>query len=73
MDRQEDALLKLGRQLTQLREAQQLTIPGLAALTGLDPRDIAAMEAGEIDIRITTIFILARALGVTPDKFLPSF
>ncbi len=73
MDRQEDALLKLGRQLTHLRETRQLTIPELAALTGLEPRDIATMEAGEIDIRITTIFILAGALGVTPDKFLPPF
>jgi transcriptional regulator with XRE-family HTH domain len=68
MDRQESALRRLGRRITQLREQQHLTIPGLAAGTGLDPRDIAAIEAGEIDIHLTTIFTLARALGVSPQE-----
>jgi transcriptional regulator with XRE-family HTH domain len=72
MDRQEDALRKLGRRLTRLREKQQLTIPALATLTGLDPRHLAAIEAGEIDPQITTILALARALGVKPDQLLSS-
>jgi transcriptional regulator with XRE-family HTH domain len=70
MDRQDPALRRLGRRITQLRGQQQLTIPTLATLTGLDPRDITAMEAGDVDIHLTTIFTLARALGVTPHQLL---
>jgi transcriptional regulator with XRE-family HTH domain len=70
MDRHENALHKLGRRLTRLREERQLTIPALATLTGLDPRDITAIEAGEIDPQLTTIFALGRALGVKPDQLL---
>ena len=72
MDRHENALHKFGRRLTRLREERQLTIPALAALTGLDPRNITAIEAGEIDPQITTIFVLARALGVEPDELVSS-
>jgi transcriptional regulator with XRE-family HTH domain len=70
MDRQQDPLHQLGRRLTRLREEKQITIPALATLTGLDPRNITAIEAGEIDPQITTIFILARALGVKPGQLL---
>ena len=70
MDRQDPALRRLGGRITHLREQQQLTIPALATLSGLDPGDIAAMEAGNIDIHLTTIFTLARALGVTPRELL---
>lgn len=70
MDRHENPLLNLGRRLTRLREQRQLTIPALATLAGLDPRDITAIEAGETDPQITTIFVLARALGVKPDVLL---
>jgi cytoskeletal protein RodZ len=66
MDRQEDALRKLGQRLRQLREERGLAIAGLASLTALQPNDISAMEAGEVDIPLTTIFALARALGTTP-------
>ena len=70
MDRQDPALRRLGRRITHLRKQQQLTIPALATLTGLDPRVIVAMEAGDVDIHLTTIFTLARALGVTPQELL---
>jgi transcriptional regulator with XRE-family HTH domain len=70
MDRQDPALRRLGRRITHLREQHQLTISALATLTGLDPRDIAAIEAGDIDIHLTTIFAVARALGVTPQQLL---
>jgi transcriptional regulator with XRE-family HTH domain len=70
MDRQEDALRKLGLRLRQLREEQGLSIADLAKLTGLEPSDINTMEAGELDIPITTIVALARALGTTPARLL---
>jgi transcriptional regulator with XRE-family HTH domain len=70
MDRQEDALRKLGLRLRQLREEQGLSIAELATLTALEPSDINTMEAGELDIPITTIVALARALGTTPARLL---
>ena len=70
MDRQEDALRRLGRRLRQLREEQGLSIAGLASLTGLEPNDISTMEAGELDIPLTTLVALARALGKTPAQLL---
>jgi transcriptional regulator with XRE-family HTH domain len=47
-----------------------MTIDTLANRTGLDATELAAMEAGRIDIPITTIFLLARTFGITPDQFL---
>ena len=70
MDRQEDALRELGRRLRQLREERGLGIARLASLTGLNPDDIPAMEAGKVDIPLTTIFALAVALGVKPAQLL---
>jgi transcriptional regulator with XRE-family HTH domain len=70
MDRQEDALRELGRRLRQLREERGLGIARLASLTGLNPDDIPAMESGEVDIPLTTIFALAVALGVKPAQLL---
>ena len=70
MDRQEDALRRLGRRLRQLREEQGLSIAGLASLTALEPSNISAMEAGELDIPLTTLVALAAALGMTPARLL---
>lgn len=61
---------KLGRRLKQLRQEQGLSIPALASLTALEPNDIRTMEAGELDIPLTTIIALASALGTTPARLL---
>jgi len=70
MDRQGDALLKLGRRLRALREEKGLSIAALATLTALEHNDINNMEAGKLDIPLTIIFALARALGTTPAQLL---
>jgi transcriptional regulator with XRE-family HTH domain len=70
MDGQEDALCKLGQRLRQLREEQGLSIADLASLTALEPSIISAMEAGELDIPLTTLVALAGALGMTPARLL---
>lgn len=61
---------KLGLRLRQLREERGLSIAELAILTALAPSDINTMEAGELDIPVTTIVALARALGTTPARLL---
>jgi transcriptional regulator with XRE-family HTH domain len=70
MDRLEDALRQLGRRLSQLREEKGLSIADLATLTALEPNDINDMEAGKLDIPLTTIVALARALDTTPAQLL---
>lgn len=72
MDKQEGALRSFGRQLSQLREKQHLSVAELASRSGLDPGDIAAIEVGEKDIHITDIFRLAAALGAAPADLLKS-
>ena len=70
MDYKGDALRLLGRRIAELRQERQMTIDTLSARTGLALTDLAAMEAGRIDIPITTIFLLSRAFGITADQFL---
>jgi putative transcriptional regulator len=70
MDRQEDALRKLGRRLRELREEKGLSIAELASLTELEHNDINNMEAGKLDIPLTVIVALATALGTTPAQLL---
>lgn len=70
MDRQGDALHLLGRRITQLREQRQMTLDTLAARTGLDPSELTAIEAGQKDISITTIFLLVKAFRISIDQFL---
>ena len=72
MDKQEGALRQFGTQLSRLREERGIGIAELGSRLGLDPRDIAAIEAGEKDISITEIFRLAAALGVRPSELLGS-
>ena len=70
MDRNEKALHSFGQRLTQLREERNISIPELAARTGLDVRHIGRIEAGEINILVSTVFKLAKGLGVSPGELL---
>ena len=66
MDRNEKVLHSFGQRLTQLREERHLSIPDLAARAGLNARHIERIEAGEINLLVSTVFRLAKALGVSP-------
>lgn len=66
MDRQADALRRLGARLTELREKRQLSIDALAGLAGLEPALVADIEAGLADVQLTILILLARALGISP-------
>jgi transcriptional regulator with XRE-family HTH domain len=70
MDRNEKALHSFGQRLTQLREKKNISIPDLAARTGLDARHIGRIEAGEVNILVSTVFKLAKGLGVSPGELL---
>ena len=70
MDYKGDFLRLLGHRITELRQERQMTIETLASQSGLDPGELADIEAGKIDIPITTIFHLANAFGLASDQFL---
>jgi transcriptional regulator with XRE-family HTH domain len=68
MDYKGDFLRLLGLRIAELRQQQQLTIENLALAAGLDPDELVAIEAGTVDIPLTTIVRLAGALGISPGK-----
>jgi len=63
---QDDLLHKFGRRIAYLREQQALTIDELAARSGVEAREIALIERGELDFQVTAVYALARGLGVKP-------
>ena len=70
MERQQDALRRLGARLAGYRRQKGLTLTQFSTLTGLPSSDIAAIEAGELDPVLTTLFALARGLGLSPSELL---
>jgi transcriptional regulator with XRE-family HTH domain len=73
MERNEKSLRRFGQILTALREQRNLSVRDLASRSGLDPRQINRIEAGNVNIHFTTILALARGLGITPEELLESF
>jgi transcriptional regulator with XRE-family HTH domain len=72
MERNEKSLRRFGRLLAGLREQRKLSIRELAIRSGVDPRQLARIEAGSVNIHFTTILALARGLGITPEELLES-
>ncbi len=72
MDRNEKALRRFGQLLAVMREERNLSISELASRSGLDPRQLKRVEAGDVNIHFTTILALARGLGITPEELLKS-
>ena len=70
MDRNEDALLKFGRRLAELRQLKDVTVIELSRYSGIDPRQIRRIEAGEVNLLFTTILALAKGLKVSPEELL---
>jgi transcriptional regulator with XRE-family HTH domain len=59
----------MGTRIAQLRLERDLTQQELATKAGLSMRTIAYAEAGR-DIRVSTLWLIAEALGVTTDDLL---
>jgi transcriptional regulator with XRE-family HTH domain len=72
MDRKDEVLKKFGRHLTALRKERKLTIPELAAATGLTAHQLRRIEEGEVNILLTTVISLSRGLEISPDVLLQS-
>jgi transcriptional regulator with XRE-family HTH domain len=72
MERNEKSLRRFGQLLTVLREQRNLSVRELASHSGMDPRQLTRIEAGNVNIHFTTILALARGLGITPEELLKS-
>jgi transcriptional regulator with XRE-family HTH domain len=58
-------------QLRSIRKAADLTQTELSERSGIHRQVIARIELGENQPNWATVVVLARALGVTPNDFLP--
>jgi ribosome-binding protein aMBF1 (putative translation factor) len=53
-----------GANLRNIRMAKGLTLRALAANCNLDDSNISKIEQGKLDVRLSTVFELAKGLGV---------
>jgi transcriptional regulator with XRE-family HTH domain len=61
---------KFGDRLKTLREAKGLSLRGMAANCELDDSQISKIENGKKNIQLSTIFELAKGLGVEAKELL---
>ncbi len=61
-------LAEFGQRLRRIRRAQGLTQEQLAEAADLNPRTVQKIEAGQIDILLTTLIRLKTALGCNPGE-----
>ena len=61
----------LGRRLREMREDQAWLQRDLAKVAGLPVRTIGRIERGEVDVRLSTLSRMAKALRVAVKDLLP--
>lgn len=64
-------LVEFGNRLRQIRKAKGLSQRELAALADMENPHIAKIEAGQVDIRLSTVMKLIWVLQVNPNELLP--
>jgi DNA-binding XRE family transcriptional regulator len=62
---------QLGVRIREMRERKSWLQRDLAKAAGLPVRTIGRIERGEVDVRLSTISRIAKALGVTLKDLLP--
>lgn len=68
--RKKKILKDFGNRLKKIRKEKKLSLRGLAAASGLEHAQISRMEKGEVNLTLTSIAVLAEALGVQPADLL---
>jgi transcriptional regulator with XRE-family HTH domain len=56
--------------VAEARRRAALTQEEVSAISGIHPTEVSRIENGERDVRVSTVFRLADALGVTPGQLL---
>jgi transcriptional regulator with XRE-family HTH domain len=72
MQRREEILRKFGKQVALLRKQKKLSVRELALAADLDYTRVQRIEAGKVNLLVTTIMSLAKGLDVSPDHLLRS-
>jgi transcriptional regulator with XRE-family HTH domain len=60
----------LGNEVRKLRTQRELTQAALGREAGIDRGDISKLENGRIDLRLSSIRRIARALGISVSRLL---
>jgi transcriptional regulator with XRE-family HTH domain len=61
---------KFGENLQKIRLTKGLTLRAMAANCNLDDSNISKIEQGKLDVRLSTVFELAKGLGVEAKELL---
>lgn len=61
---------EFGNNLKKIRKARALSLRMLAAASGLEHKQIARIENGEVNLTLSTIVFLAEALAMDPRDLL---
>lgn len=65
-NRDEKIISEFGKNLKKIRKSSKLSIRKLADIADMDFSQVHRIEKGESNPTLTTIIVLAEALGVTP-------
>ena len=63
-------LKKLAARIKQLRVAKGLTQQEFAALMDYEKSNMSRMESGNVNLRVTTLYKVAKVLGITVQELL---
>lgn len=58
----------LGQNLRKFREAQKLSMQQLANIAEIEKSQIARIEIGKSDPRVSTVMTIAKALNISPKE-----
>lgn len=64
-------LIRFGQTIRQVREREGVSVADLAARTGIDPEQINAIEAGQIDPAFDVMMAMADGIGVRLSALIP--
>lgn len=67
----DDLPRRVGENLRRIRRNKPLSQSRLAALAGVDEKTVARLEVGSHKVQLSTLYALAKALGVQPHDLLP--
>lgn len=59
----------LGQRIRDLRNAKNLSMQTLANMAEIELSQIARIETAKINPKVSTLFRIARALGISPGEF----
>jgi transcriptional regulator with XRE-family HTH domain len=70
MERNEELLRKFGKHLATLRKKKGLSVSELALAARLKPVRLQQIEAGEVNLLLSTVVALALGLEMPPEELL---